>query len=275
MNGFSSSRAEIRNERVVNENQTMNHHFSRVASSYRQVRTTDFEPIQFMGEVLKNLSPVKAADIGCGAGRYDHLLFQRLNHLHLTCIDMNEPMLRQVSDYLTHHYISDFETINADGKNIPLQDNSMDCIFTFNAVHHFNFQKFLEESGRIIKPNGRSFIYTRPRSQNAENIWGQYFPLFSQKENRLYELREMEQSIQSVRSLELEITKSFRYKRDSNIEQLVDKVEAKHYSTFSLYEENELAESLQEFQKSLKEFFRDSNQIEWYDENILLVLKRN
>jgi len=253
----------------------MGRHFSRVSSSYRQVRTTDAEPIRFMGEVLKDLSQVKAADIGCGAGRYDHLLFQHLNSLHLTCIDMNESMLKQVSDYLIHHDIIDFETIKADGKDVPLKDNSMDCIFTFNAIHHLDFVKFIENTAGIIKPNGRIFIYTRLRSQNARNIWGQYFPLFSQKEDRLYELHEMEQYIQSVRSLKLEMTKIFRYKRGSKLEQLVEKVKAKHYSTFSLYEKNELAESLQTFQDNLKYLFQDTNQIEWYDENILLVLKKN
>ena len=259
----------------MRENKLMHRHFSQVAPSYRQVRTTDPEPIQFIGEVLKGLSQVKAADVGCGAGRYDQLLFQYLDCLRLTSIDVNKSMLKQAADYLTHHDIIDFKTISADGKNIPLKSNSMDCVFTFNAVHHFDFQKFIEESARIIQPNGRIFIYTRLRSQNARNIWGQYFPLFSQKENRLYELHEMEQNIQSIPSVKLEITKPFRYKRDSNLEQLVEKVKAKHYSTFSLYEENELAESLQEFQERLNDLLQDTNQIEWFDENILLVLKRN
>jgi hypothetical protein len=132
---------------------------------------------------------------------------------------------------------------------------------------------FIQKYSRVIKDYGRIFIYTRLKSQNDRNVWGQDFPLFSEKENRLYELHEMEQYIKSVDSLRLKTTKSFKYKRYSTMEQLVEKVKAKHYSTFSLYEKDELVESLKGFQKNLKERFQDASQIEWFDENVLLVLE--
>jgi len=57
------------------------------------------------------------------------------------------------------------------------------------------------------------------------------------------------------------------------MEQLVEKVKKRHYSTFSLYEEDELDEALKTFQKNIRRQFQDTNQIDWFDENILLVLK--
>ena len=253
--------------------QNIHNHFSKVASSYRQIRTTDVEPIAFIGEILGELPEVKAADIGCGAGSYDLLLFQYINNLHLTCVDINEQMLVQVSDYLISKGINNFKTIKSDANDIPLENNSMNCILTFNAIHHFDFVKFIQKCSRVIKDDGRIFIYTRLRSQNDRSVWGQYFPLFSEKENRLYELYEMEQYIKSVNSLRLKTTKLFKYKRNSTVEQLVEKVKAKHYSTFSLYEKDKLVASLKRFQKNLKGRFQDTNQIEWFDENVLLVLE--
>ena len=260
-------------EKTMDAVQNMYSHFSRVASRYRQVRTTDIEPIAFIGETLSGLPEVTAADVGCGDGRYNLLLFRHLNNLHLTCIDINEYMLEEVLDYLTSHGITNFRTIKAHVDDIPLKDNSMDCILTFNAIHHFDFVKFIEKSDKVIKENGTIFIYTRLKSQNARSIWGQYFPLFSERETRLYELYEMEQWIQSVDSLRLEIAKPFKYKRNTTIEHLVEKVKARHYSTFSLYEEDELDEALKTFQENIRRQFQDTNQIEWFDENILLVLK--
>ena len=254
--------------------QNIHNHFSKVSSYYIRVRTTDVEPIAFISETLRKLPEVKAADIGCGAGRYDLLLFQYINNLHLTCIDINEHMLLNASDYLKSRGINNFKTIKADADDIPLENNSMNCILTFNAIHHFDFVKFIQKCARVIKDDGWIFIYTRLRSQNERSVWGQYFSLFSEKENRLYETYEMEQYIQSVNSLRLEITKCFKYKRNSTLEQLVEKVKAKHYSTFSLYEKDELVESLKGFQKKLKDLFQDTNQIEWFDENVLLVLKQ-
>ena len=123
----------------------------------------------------------------------------------------------------------------------------MDCIFTFNAVHHFDFTKFLEKSARALKREGRIFIYTGLRSQNARSIWGCYFPLFSKKETRLYELEEMKRWVQSTDSSSLETVRPFKYKRLSTIERLIEQVKTRHYSTFSLYEENELDGALETF----------------------------
>ena len=108
---------------------------------------------------MKNLYGVKAADVGCGAGRYDLLLFQNLNKLHLTCIDINESMLQEASNYLKSSGFSNFQTIKANANEIPLEKNSLNCIFTFNAIHHFDFVKFLEKSSEVIIEGGKIFIY--------------------------------------------------------------------------------------------------------------------
>ena len=49
----------------------MSQHFSNVAKKYRNLRTTDSEPISLIVDKLKNLDHVEAVDVGCGAGRYD------------------------------------------------------------------------------------------------------------------------------------------------------------------------------------------------------------
>jgi len=125
--------------------QNMYSHFAKISSVYRQIRSTDVEPIAFIGETLKNLPEVKAADVGCGDGRYNLLLFQHLNNLLLTCIDINESMLEQVKK--------------------------------------------------------------------------------------------------------------------------------RHYSTFSLYKKDELSAALKTFQENIRSAFKDTTRIEWFDENILLILK--
>jgi len=254
----------------------MYNHFSQVAPRYRELRITDGEPIAFICETLKDLSNIKAADVGCGDGRYDLRLFQLMNNLYLSCIDTNAPMLEHVSDYLKNHNITQFETIQAGAEDFPLKNNSMDCVLTFNAVHHFDFLKFIEKAAAadVIKVDGNIFIYTRLRSQNARNIWGQYFPAFVEKETR-FEQNEMEQWIQSVDSLTLETVKPFKYERNSSLERLIEQARGKHYSTFSLYGEEELEQALKVFQNKIQKAFQDTNRIEWFDENILLVLKKH
>jgi ubiquinone/menaquinone biosynthesis C-methylase UbiE len=260
---------------VIDINPDMYSHFSKVATSYNDIRTTDLDPILFIKDKLNDHHRIEAADIGCGAGRYCLKLFQHLNNLHLTCIDFNESMLKQTGDCLRGAGITNFKTIKSLAEDIPLANNSMDCIFTFNAIHHFNFVRFMEEMARVLKDGGSIFIYTRLRSQNARNIWGRYFPLFLEKENRLYELDEMEEMIKPIDSLGLESVEVFKYWRSSTLSYLVNQARNNHYSTFSLYQRDEFEAALKGFQENIARNFSSSGKVGWFDENILLVVRKS
>jgi ubiquinone/menaquinone biosynthesis C-methylase UbiE len=251
----------------------MHGHFSEIASGYNDLRVTDLEPVLFIKGKLKSLPSVKAADIGCGAGRYDLLFFQHLNDLFLQCVDVNESMLEETANYLMENNVTRFETVKAEANELPLKDNSLDCVFTFNAVHHFNVKTFLDNVSRIIKQSGFVFIYTRLQGQNRRNIWGRYFPLFLEKEKRLYELDEMKAMVQSAGSLTIDSVHDFRYRRSVTLEQLLYKAKNRHYSTFSLYTEKELKDSIQHFQKNIRTHFSDPHNVEWFDENTMFVLR--
>jgi len=247
-------------------------HFSQVATSYNDLRATDLEPIMFIKGVLDGNQGVEAADIGCGAGRYCLRFLEHLNIRYLTCIDSNESMLKETLNYLRAAGVSNFKTIMAGAEEIPLADNSMDCLFAFNAIHHFNLMGFLESAAKALRDGGRIFIYTRLRSQNVENIWGRYFPLFLEKENRLYELSELEEMIKSISPLSIDCVRQFKYRRIASLSRLVRLAKSGHYSTFSLYSRDEFEAALNGFQKSVRGHFNELGRIEWFDENTLLVL---
>jgi SAM-dependent methyltransferase len=149
-----------------------------------------------------------------------------------------------------------------------------DYIFVFNAIHHFNLREFLARAARVLKDEGSIFIYTRLRSQNARNIWGRYFPFFLEKEDRLYELDELEGMIETVGSLDIECTERFKYRRSASLSHLADLARSRHYSTFSLYQEDEFEAALQDFRENIEEHFSNPEQIEWDDEYTMLVVKK-
>ncbi|MCL0095639.1 class I SAM-dependent methyltransferase [Dehalococcoidia bacterium] len=261
-------------EKVMNTSQDMHEHFSKVAAAYNDIRTTDVEPILSIKDTLNGLPRINAADIGCGAGRYCLKLFQYLDNLHLTCIDFNEAMLEVTSGCLQAAGITNFRTIKSLAESVPLADNSMDCIFSFNAIHHFDFVRFMEKMSRVLKSGGRIFIYTRLRSQNARNIWGRHFPLFLEKENRLYELHEIEEMLKLIPPLVMESVKRFRYWRNSTLSRLVNQARNGHYSTFSLYRRDEFEAALQAFCDNIIDNFSSSEKVGWFDENVLLVVRK-
>jgi len=258
----------------INAQQDMDAHFSKVSPLYNDIRTTDLEPIAFIKDSLNGKHSIEAADIGCGAGRYCLKFFKHLDILHLTCIDINESMLEQTSNCLRAAGITNFKTIRSPAEAIPLADNSMDNIFSFNAVHHFDFIKFMEKSARVIRDGGRIFIYTRLRCQNAKNVWGRYFPLFLEKEKRLYELDELEEMIKPIESLTIECMKQFKYRRNASLSRLVNLARNGHYSTFSLYQKNEFEAALKGFQDNITRHFSTSEEIEWFDEYTMLVVRK-
>ena len=253
----------------------MYEHFSDVAVLYNDLRTTDLEPVMFIKDMLDGNGNIAAADIGCGAGRYSLQFLRHLDLHHLTCIDVNESMLEQVSSMLEAAGLANFRTIESAAEHIPLVDNSIDYIFTFNAIHHFDFVAFMQEAARIARDGGSIIIYTRLRSQNAKNIWGKHFPLFLAKEDRLYEMDELEQMTKPIPAINIQCVKQFRYLRTASLAQLLNLARNSHYSTFSLYEKEEFASALEGFQRNIIRHFSDPEHIKWFDEYTMLVVNHS
>jgi len=251
----------------------MSEHFSQVASIYSQVRTIDYELINYITKKLASKSNIVAADNGCGDGRYSIKLIEKLrNRLSLTCVDNNYEMLQQNSKISSN--FQNLQTKQAPAEKLPFDDNSLDCIFSFNAIHHFEINEFAKECNRVLKNNGLLFIYTRLKEQNESNIWGKFFPDFSKKEYRLFDNHSLTECISSQTSLNLKSTESFQHDRSSDIRTLVSKAEKKHNSTFSLYTASELDKSIGKFKQNIYQNFSNPENIQWVDENIMSVFKK-
>ncbi|SHO44719.1 conserved hypothetical protein [Nitrosotalea sinensis] len=249
-------------------------HFLHIAPRYRELRTTDLGPILFITNKLQHLPKIHAVDIGCGTGRYSLKLAQHLGEkCHLFCLDNNREMLRQLKEHFVSNNITNFTPIRSDSHKIPLQTDSLDCVMSFNAVHHFSLQNFLKESSRVLKNNGRLFIYTRLRDQNAKTIWGMHFPLFEKKENRLYELDELKLAFEKDPNLNINSVKFFEHSRVYPLEKLVEQAKNHHYSTFKFYKKHEFREALHRFVQNILNHYDDLDKITWKDQNTLLVIE--
>jgi len=260
-------------EIAIIEKNTYNH-FSKIASKYRTLRTTDSEPILFIKNRLNGKSNINMADVGCGDGRYSLELLRCLgDKCYIHCIDSNENMLKYLKNYFTDQNTMNFCVRPGDANKLPLENDSMDCIVTFNAIHHFDIQKFLGEALGCLKEDGKLFIYTRLKNQNSRNIWGQYFPLFTEMENRLFEFDELKKHIQQT-DMMIFHKKIFGYNRTSSLTKLLEKARSNHYSTFSLYSEESFETSLETFEQNIRNNFDDLENIHWQDENILIEIEK-
>ncbi len=250
-------------------------HFADISTSYNELRTTDHEPILYISEKFNRKNHIQGADIGCGGGRYDLLLLQQLPGLHLTCGDVNEAMVEETTRYLKEHGQKNFSTRCIDASDLQLPENTLDLVLTFNAIHHFDPVVFLNQASRSLKNTGFIFIYTRLKSQNARNIWGRFFPHFMEKEHRLYSFSQVEEWMNKVDSVSLEAIRFFRFKRTASLTHLINQAKRKHYSTFSLYSESEFSDALNGFKRAVESHYTDHERIDWNDENVMIVFRKN
>ncbi|MCJ7798143.1 MAG: class I SAM-dependent methyltransferase [Thermoleophilia bacterium] len=250
-------------------------HFSTVAARYNDLRTTDPEPVDLMARSLAGLSVVTAADVGCGTGRYMIELMRRLGEKPFVYfIDCSKGMLEQLRVDLDMLDISGFDILHSRAESLPLPDGSLGCMFTFNAIHHFDLIRFFREAGRTLRPGGLLFIYTRFRDQNERGIWGQYFPDFAEKEKRLYDEEHVNRTIGSAEGLVVRDLTHFSFRRAASLHYLIYQARSSHYSTFCFYEPDELERAIEGFEANLKETLGALDALEWVDENVMITVER-
>lgn len=125
--------------------------FSRAAGSYDSVA----ELQRAVGDSLlqrlpENCEPLRWLDLGCGTGHFSRVLGRVFVHSEGIALDIAEGMLRHARPLGgANHFIA------GDAERLPLQDSSVDLIFSSLAVQWCpNFAAVLAEARRVIKPGG-------------------------------------------------------------------------------------------------------------------------
>jgi SAM-dependent methyltransferase len=243
---------------------TVDDHFKLVASVYDSLRTTDEAPVRRIRELLPD-HPVVGLDLGCGTGRYSRLLQSMLpDGSMLAASDVSAAMLAELP--AAHDGRALMVPLRCTAEQLPIRSGCLDLVMAFNSVHHFDLTRFLAEVARVLRARGRLFIYTRTPEQNARTIWGRWFPGFAAHEQRLHSETTLRDAVLRIPGLQLVDTQSFSHSRSSTPERLRAQVEGRHYSTFSLYQPDELRQAIAAFLARLP-----GPEVSWVEEHLLLV----
>lgn len=255
---------------------TVSRHFDRVACKYANVRVTDPQVIEpIMNELPSHNRLLDIVDVGCGTGRYTSLMAQRSDRpLRLFCCDYSRAMLAECTKRMncgrpskSTHYC------RVSAEDLPFTDKSFDGIVTFNAIHHFNLDRFVTEASRLLRCGGLLSIYTRTPEQNAHTVWGQHFPGFAKRETRLHSSEKLEKAIGRTSGLRVKGIHEFKTRRTESVESLLKRTRDFHYSTFALYPPDEFSRALETFGQRLSEFGR-GDQVTHTAENTLVLARR-
>jgi SAM-dependent methyltransferase len=180
----------------------------------------------------------------------------------LIAADLSHEMLTA----LTHETVAPLPVLRCESEQLSLARASLDFVTTFNAVHHFQLDTFVDEVGRVLRPDGQLFVYTRTPDQNARSIWGQAFPGFTAHETRLHDEGTLVEALSDLGKVE---STSFSFTRRASAARLAARVRGGAYSTFRLYDPGELEAALTAFLTRI-----DGHEVEWRDHNLLVHVQR-
>jgi ubiquinone/menaquinone biosynthesis C-methylase UbiE len=97
-------------------------------------------------------------DLACGIGWVSRIIAQK--GATVVALDCNDDMLVGLgrSTKLKEHFKLDYDSLVADMENIPVIDESFDCVIMVDALHHFSrMNDIMNEVYRVLKKTGVFF----------------------------------------------------------------------------------------------------------------------
>ena len=126
--------------------------------------------IQAAEEVAAEISAGRLLDIGTGPGYVPFEIAKRAPGLEIVGIDLSSAMIEIANRNAKELGVAGrvkFETANA--SSLPFQDGYFDFVISTLSLHHWrNPAAYLKEVYRVLKENGRAYIYDLRRDTAKE-----------------------------------------------------------------------------------------------------------
>jgi len=121
--------------------------------------------------ILDKLGEVKGKhllDLGCGAG--ENSVYFALKGAHCTATDYSPGML-DMARQLAHKHNVEIETRCMNAEQIEAPDNTYDCVYAANLLHHVRPETALREMHRVCKPGGKVCFWDPLRHNPVINVY--------------------------------------------------------------------------------------------------------
>lgn len=120
-------------------------------------------------------------DIAAGSGYGTNMLAQKAKKAY--GVDVSSAAIKYAKE---NYNAKNIEFLVGDAEEIPLADNSVDLVVTFETIEHIkNYKKFLAEISRVLKDDGLAIVSTPNDEEFAE---GNHFHLHEFKYKELSSL---------------------------------------------------------------------------------------
>ncbi len=126
-------------------------------------------------------TPLALADIGCGTGASTLVLARQLR-AHITAVDLLPEFLERLTTRATEAGVAEAITpLCASMDDLPLEDASLDGIWSEGAIYHIGFQAGVTQWRRFLKPGGLLAVSelswtTHERPAELQQHWEAEYP---------------------------------------------------------------------------------------------------
>lgn len=129
---------------------------------YDEVRPDyDFDSIsKVLIEEFASDTKLTGAEIGAGSGKFTSVLIKSLDFEELSIVEPEKAAIEEHKKKFAS-YNSELHYVNAYSDSTQLREHSLDCIFISQAFHFFPVKETKKEFLRILKPQGKIFIFGR------------------------------------------------------------------------------------------------------------------
>ncbi|MFW9829692.1 MAG: class I SAM-dependent methyltransferase [Candidatus Thorarchaeota archaeon] len=172
--------------------------FNRAAPTYDQV---GFRFFQYFGEQLVDLIDIpkkgNVLDVASGRGA---ILFPAQKKVgsqgSVIGIDLSEDMVRLTTQEINKRGFLNIKMTQMDAEKLKFPDSMFDVVFCGLSIFFFpQYQKAINESYRVLKPNGKIGVSTFCKSTYDSTIWiydliRKYLPVNMEKEKQEEEIEE-------------------------------------------------------------------------------------
>lgn len=151
-------------------NDVLENDYERMVPEFHKGTLTYAEHLTRYSCALEVVKDKVVLDIASGSGYGTKMLASTAKKVY--GVDVNEVAI----NYAKKHYGSkNIEYKVGDGESIPLPDNSVDVVITFETIEHIrDYEKFVAEVSRVLKPEGLTIVSTPNDLEFAE---GNHFHL--------------------------------------------------------------------------------------------------
>lgn len=149
----------------------LKYNFNLIADDYNKHHSAHNNFAKFISKNFEINRVSTIIDIGCGTGNETINLF-RFFKCKVIGIEPASEMIR-----IGQERTSNIDWILGSAENIPKENSSVDIITSFFSIHHFDsIDLSFQEFKRVLKPNGKIFIFSISHSQMKSSLEYKFFP---------------------------------------------------------------------------------------------------